>query len=383
MGDRGVAPVGGEPVPSDGRGTVINLHYMRFVAAALVLWAHVGHEVSTYMGGGVERYANAPFDLGIGVDIFFVISGFVMMLTIRARPVSFGAFIRDRLIRVAPLYWLCTSVLLAVALLSPSVVTHGATDYRHVVASYLFVPWPRADGTVYPLFSLGWTLNFEMFFYMILGLGLVVARRRVASMVAGTLVLLVLLHPLTMEAWPQLRFWTRPILVEFLLGIGLAQLYRTGFSVRPWIAIAMIVGALVWASVTYRLELPYDWGRPVSQGLAAFVICAAAVGTEGRLPRNAVFKVVALAGTASYALYLVHPFVIRPMRLFARGPFVEWPLLYMIATVVAAFVASVLVHLFVEKPLTTMLRRWVAGKRDVRVADAIPPAAQTLPTGGR
>jgi exopolysaccharide production protein ExoZ len=336
---------------------VANLQIMRFAAAALVLWGHIAHELKTYVGiDGVRGLANFPFDPGIGVDIFFVISGFVMMMTIHKQDINFSTFIRGRIFRVVPMYWICTTLVLIMSVLVPTTVVHKAVDWLQIAASYLFIPWLRQDGHSYPLFSLGWTLNYEMFFYLLLGCTLNVSHARPEILMALVLLFLVVLHVLLPPAWSLAYFLTQPIILEFLFGIVLFKLFDMNFRLRRASGILLCIMGFVWASFTYNVVLPHDFGRVLSQGLAAFMICAGAVATEGRWSRNYIYRRIELAGAASYSLYLTHPFVIRPMRLLSHGLLGRFPLCFAAFIAISAVAVSIVIYLVVEMPITKKLK---------------------------
>ena len=127
-----------------------------------------------------------------GVDLFFVISGFVMVY---ASERMFGRaggqlqFITRRLIRIVPLYWLVTPLYLVMALAIPAF--EKSYSVASVVASYLFIPWPRLDGIMQPLVGQGWTLNYEMFFYAIFAAAILAPRRIAVALASGVLIVAV------------------------------------------------------------------------------------------------------------------------------------------------------------------------------------------------
>nr|WP_232247679.1 acyltransferase family protein [Pseudomonas putida] len=109
-----------------------------------------------------------------GVDIFFVISGFVMWVTTEGKNKGIREFWVSRILRVAPLYWVFTCVLVAAALLMPSLFFNSrAVDPVFLLKSLFFIPALNPDvGDVTPVYTIGWTLTYEMFFYAIFGLSL-------------------------------------------------------------------------------------------------------------------------------------------------------------------------------------------------------------------
>lgn len=152
---------------------------LRFIAAALVVVAHATQAVSIRLQGGDGQ---SYWELGtFGVDIFFVISGFIMATTTNRMPggwVFALEFMRRRLIRIVPMYWIYTSLkLLAVGLVAGS-STKPFPTIDHIVASYFLVPYPDASGELWPVLPVGWTLTFELTFYIAFALAIATTRWR-------------------------------------------------------------------------------------------------------------------------------------------------------------------------------------------------------------
>ena len=137
----------------------LSIQYLRALAALGVVIFHASPADNPFMVGNA------------GVDIFFVISGFIMWSITEERPTSPAAFIRDRLIRIAPLYWLLTTLLVVGVLVRSKLFPNLKIDLPFVVGSYLFVPMrpPGSTGAdpIWPVLVQGWTLNYEMFFYVL------------------------------------------------------------------------------------------------------------------------------------------------------------------------------------------------------------------------
>src|SRR6185295_2076908 len=176
-----------------------------------------------------------------GVDLFFVISGFIMVyasdeLFARARAPSF--FLTRRLARIVPLYWAATAAALVCLVVFRYANALDQLTWQTLVASLLFVPWPRPDGMMLPVHMLGWTLNYEMFFYVVFAVALTLTRRN--AVVAVTALFLVLVIAGRLFALPQpLAFWCDPVILEFCFGMMIALAYREGF--RLWRAAAAVL----------------------------------------------------------------------------------------------------------------------------------------------
>jgi peptidoglycan/LPS O-acetylase OafA/YrhL len=316
----------------------------------LILVNHVQHEVSDLeIEPGFTRWS--PIMWGIGVDIFFVISGFVMCLLMEegaGKPGAAGYFLLRRLIRVAPPYWLFTTLMLLAIFLFSGSVSQQAPTLAEVVASYSFVPWPQESGAMRPVLSLGWTLNYELFFYLACTLSML--HRRGTAILAAVLISLTMLSPLVPDHLFVLRFWTDTIILDFVAGLVLGRLYLAGHRITRVVAAAMIASAvaasLVIASAPIGLALP----RPIALGVPALVICAAFALAPEFLGNGPVGRAIRVSGDASYALYLSHPFTIAVVGICWKPLAPAAPLSFIIVASAAAITISVLLHLRLEKP---------------------------------
>ncbi|HYF54521.1 MAG TPA: acyltransferase [Salinarimonas sp.] len=336
---------------------LVPLQALRAVAALMVAGQHALHDAGLLAERLGLAFVPASRTGQAGVDIFFVISGFVMVHASRGlfgEPGAARIFLARRIARVVPLYWLVTTLYLAVAIVAPALLNGAVLDPLFVAASYAFWPMAGPDGFAQPLYSLGWTLNYEMAFYALFALAIPFARdRAVAGLIAALLALVMLgrLLPLRLP----LSFWTDPIVLEFAAGmaLGLARAHglRLGSGVRAALA-GLAVGALV-LDVAFVPEVP----RIVAYGIpAALLVAAAGLGAAGGRPGRLALLGEHL-GDASYALYLVHPFAIRPLGLAAGAAGVVGPWSFLVLALAAALVASLVVHRWVERPLTGAARR--------------------------
>ncbi|MDE8346118.1 MAG: acyltransferase, partial [Acidocella sp.] len=215
-------------------GFLPNLQGLRALAAASVAFSHIAHDAlqNTAHPSHVVGMVSALMPWGAGVDIFFVISGFVI---VHASAPLFATghsglltFLQRRLARIVPLYWLMTAAFLAVLWLGHSAIHGDIGGWRYIIASFLFIPWPRPDGLMEPAFGLGWTLNFEMFFYLVFTPFLWLPRHLALPGAITAFAIFVAIghfHPFTT---PCLAFWSQPIILEFCTGMALAGLAARG-----------------------------------------------------------------------------------------------------------------------------------------------------------
>lgn len=345
---------------------------LRAFAALLVVVHHAQAEAATLAARTGAAFApSAWLPWPAGVDVFFVISGFII---VHASAPFYGRaggrrrFAAHRIARLVPLYWLVSAAYLGFGLAAPSLLSGegGVPDAARILASFLFVPTARPDGAVLPLYGLGWTLNYEMAFYALFALGLGFGRRGAVAWIVLALGGLVLAARLLASPPVPLAFWGDPIVLEFAFGAALALARAEGLRLGGLLRVALAAAglALLAASPAEPVLRPLDWGGP-----AALLVAAAALGRDrpdaarGGGVRARALAGAARLGDASYALYLLHPFVLRAVReaLLRTGlgsSFGPWPgLVLMVALTLPAALAA---HRFVERPLT----RWVRTRLD-------------------
>jgi exopolysaccharide production protein ExoZ len=274
------------------------LQILRGCAALMVLVGHIRAEAEHYFAvplpGGALPWTR-------GVDVFFVISGFIITLSARRfvnRPL---AFLGRRIWRVVPLYYVFTTLMVATLILAPGAIKDTAFDPAQILHSYGFLPHVREDGRIAPVLSLGWTLNYEMFFYILVTIAILLPNPML--WVGGALFALAGLGLIVRPESTMAAFWTNPLIVEFGFGIVIAQFWLAGWR-RPSLFHASFAGA----AACLLLIFLHQTGLPrfIAAGLPAALLIAAAtlLWPEVEVPNLGL-------GDASYALYLSHRFVLR------------------------------------------------------------------------
>jgi len=346
---------------------IYSLQALRAYAAISVMLGHGILEFHTTRGMAMPFN---EFPLIAGVDIFFVLSGFVMFHTageMFGRPGAVLEFWRKRFIRLVPLYWFFTSLMVGVLLFLGNHVRSTEFDVWNVISSYLFIPSERPGGRVAPVLSLGWTLNYEMFFYFTFGLFLLLGKRNGLMFLIFSFLSLIALTRLDDFGFVPLRFWGNSIILEFIFGVSLGVFRNRGhFQKSIPFCLAIFLLGLIVLLMGCDLDVP----RFVKGGLPATMLVYAALA----LPSSADRKIpawVILLGDSSYALYLCHRFVLRAVTmLFARVaiPAGHQLFLYVLATVAGSVILSIVVHKLIEGPLLKLLSN---GKRRADPEDAI------------
>ncbi|HEU5293423.1 MAG TPA: acyltransferase [Burkholderiaceae bacterium] len=300
-----------------------------------------------------------------GVDLFFVISGFIVCHVAAADP---GRFIVKRLIRVVPLYWLCTLALFAVAMVAPHLMGATRADWSELVKSLAFVPFMKSNGNVHPVLYLGWTLNYEMLFYALFALSLLVAPQRPQWVAAPLLFALIALGQLVTFDSVPLRFWSAPILIEFVYGMVAYRLWRSGAlaDLRPGFAVPLALSAMVLMVLLH----PDDAQRSWQWGVPALIVFVATLSLESRWRVPAWWLLI---GNASYSLYLTQAYVLQAIqkKVMPLDAFTPAKVATMVAAVLACCAVAVLFFKLIERPSNLWLRRRLLRKRlPMRAASA-------------
>jgi peptidoglycan/LPS O-acetylase OafA/YrhL len=348
------------------RPLLTNIQLLRFLAAAAVLAGHAGDLFLP----DASRFRVIPWSAG--VDIFFVISGFVMTYLTQGRFGEQGApraFLIRRFIRIVPPYWMFTTLMVATVLFFGEHVRNTRPDPAVIATSYLFVPWPRADGQLNPLLSQGWTLNYEAFFYLAFAAALFF--KRGLWWLTGAFLLLAAVHPAIPDGWVILKFWANPIILEFLGGIGLGLLFLRGQRLPLWGSFILAVAALALHVASSFMEAGL-LRRMVRIGIPAMLICASlALAPEPRSPGRLRRALVA-SGDSSYTLYLSHTFTLNAALLGWRAAGGAAPIFAMTLAMIASIAAAALAYRWIERPMTDALHS-VTGTARTRGVAAVAP----------
>lgn len=343
-----------------------NLQSLRALAAYLVVLLHCAPLLAPI---GVEadalKFGNA------GVHLFFVISGFIMVHT-TGPDTGAAEFLKKRVTKVAPLYWLVTIFVFGLAVAAPSLFEATRADPVELLKSLLFIPFEKSNGMMMPVVFVGWTLNYEMLFYLLFACGLIAGRLGV-WLVAAALAGLAALHPLT--GGGVAGFYTDPIVLEFAGGMMLGLAYRRFAHWRiglPALALLVAGAALLVAAQAFWPQLPLA----IAYGGPSMLIVGGALLAEkrGQVLRAPLIQTL---GAASYSIYLSHFFITdaaeKVLGLTRASPLIAGVLV--VGAFVGAGVGGVIVWRLVEDPATRLSRRLLLGPRAAPVAAATGQAA--------
>lgn len=339
-------------------GEMVSIQYLRGIAAFMVVLFHLEVQLSKL---GYEGYW--PQGLAAGVDIFFIISGFIMWVTTAGKAMTPANFWYRRIIRIVPLYWALTTLMIVIGLVAPQLVQVPTGDFGYLAASYFFVPSTNPiTGDVKPVVPLGWTLNYEMLFYVIFGL-LLLARPIVRFWgTVGVLFILVFGGAfLGLDRHTPIGYFTSGIMLEFAWGMGLGYVaHKTGLLSRMpsqigWLfvvlGLAFLAAFSADGSILHRVFI---------SAIPATLVVAGGLVIErnGRLPH---IRALHWLGDSSYSLYL-------SQLISLAAATVVWQKLglptttaglvaYCVFGTVVAVISGFLTYWLVEKPFLKIFRK--------------------------
>ena len=316
---------------------IASIQYLRAIAAISVLCFHVSE---TY---GLEFKTGAS-----GVDIFFVISGFIMWVTTEGKPVGPQKFMLRRLIRIVPLYWIATAATFLVAVLKPQFFFNSNSSIGNLIGSLFFLPIIK-DEALHPVVEQGWTLSYEIFFYLIFSISLLLPEFRRFWFLMAALVTVVIAHYLLPSGYA--RVFTEPVILEFAAGVVIGRLWKQGFRLSFRAAIGLMIAGFV---LLLASDLMAHFDRAVRWGVPAVLLLSGAVFAERErgVPKLAFLHFL---GDASYSIYIWHVLTgIMVMALLLRlgVPYAVQPAFVALGSLAFAIVC----YLYIERPIVRKTR---------------------------
>lgn len=347
---------------------LLNIQALRGIAILAVVMFHLTSIERKYGGGAVMLPDWLDFGQ-FGVDLFFVISGFVMMVVAGSRSGRAEAirFLYHRVARIYPPYWFYSALLLLVLYVKPDWITGASGRSIDIPASFLLLP---QDGL--PLLIVGWTLIHEMYFYLVFFfiVWLTPVNRRMHALAIWLLAVVFfnLAFPDGTATW---RLTTSPLTLEFMSGCliaryGLVNKSALRHSLPRIAAISVLLS--VFAYLSYRETTgiigPEGWWRLLIFGLPATLIVLAAVRAEqsGMM----IWPRFGRLGDASYSTYLTHVLVLsllgKVWAPFALPGLLD-NLVILPTLLLLALVAGELSYRYIEQPMLAESRKWYPERR--------------------
>ena len=347
---------------------LLNVQILRAFAALFVVVFHCGLEMERIAEATVRVRLFDHVRWSLGVSLFFTISGFIMVVTCYrsfGKPGEAWKFMKRRLLRIAPIYWLLTCAMLAVTVVAPSLIRVPIDDPFAFPLSLLFWPFARPDGEIRPLVTPGWTLNLEVYFYVVFAAGLLLDRWKGLALVIFAILGVCAVRGGGMVGAIPLTFWGDPIVLGFVFGMGVGALYMNGFRLSGTPALMLIVLGTGLSFNSIYQTMPEDMlvARLALSLPATLVLAGASFGPQVDAGKM-VWRGLIIIGDASYSLYLVHEFFLRPLRLgWMRFIGDALPLsAFLFAGIALSIAAGLVCYYCIERPMD----RWLRSRLDAR-----------------
>ncbi|MDB5702001.1 MAG: acyltransferase 3 family protein [Sphingomonadales bacterium] len=338
----------------------------RGVAAMMVVMYHASRIVAEPRFWSHPPFANLFENFNVGVDFFFVLSGFIISWAHwkdLGQPARADNYIRKRFLRIYPPYW---------GILFPLILFYAVSgggdasqrDPLNMVLSIFLTPNPD-----HPVLGVAWTLTYEIFFYALFTVFIVYGRAWMLILPPWALAIVVahVFHP--SMVFPA-SFFLSPFNLDFIGGVWIAALLRRGHVPYPKLLAAIgAAGFFAFLGVS-GIQDDELVGR-LAFGSMAMLFVIGTVERERRRPSTALPRHLAVFGASSYALYLIHPLILIATcqvlsRILGRSIPGEWAILIM---AIAAALGGIAYHLIVERKLIAITRPWVARNLRPIVAD--------------
>lgn len=338
------------------------IQIFRFIAALMVIILHSTYYTYERLNAGITIYNQGAH----GVRLFFVISGLVMVLSsenLKGKANGWKIFSIKRIIRIVPIYWIIMTYKLFVLIFASSLVYHTKMDIGYILKSYFFIPALNVDGKLSPLLGVGWTLNFEMFFYLMFTIAL-------AFQINTILLMSLIFIPLSVlsfysnNTWPDFRFYANPIVLDFLYGMIAGQLILSDKKLPKIIAFPIIFIGLLYLFFP-KNDILISSGLYTNEnfiiGIVAFLViysCASIENMGASKPAWLIYL-----GGASYSLYLIHPVVAPIVPSLLKVVNLKWSILSVVLSVLFAIAAGTVFYKYCETPITKFFSAWAKKRK--------------------
>jgi exopolysaccharide production protein ExoZ len=348
-----------------------SIQFLRYIAALLVVVSHAFQVFDKKVLGVASSEGWMPGTFG--VDVFFIISGFVMASSSRmfeAKPVLPSEFLLRRFSRIIPLYWLAIFMKVFLLLSLAGGGSQGRITGESVAFSLMFVPYSHGGGDFSPVLPVGWTLNYEMFFYIVFALGLAfrqyffsqVQPWMVVSIFVVVVFALISIVGIFAAADSMFLFWGRSVIWEFIAGMLLWYVVRRNWHTFSPIPIVLALIGLVeifWYQSAHFQSLSLN--RASSWGVVAFFLVWSTIYFEPVFERF-IRSPAQFGGDVSYSMYLGHTFVLPVLGILAQ----KYGFGLFLLTCLSVFLSTAfafLVFRYVERPLLKNFAQLIGVRR--------------------
>ena len=345
--------------------TLQSIHFLRGLASVMVVLIHALGSVTLKFPGEhsalPRSFEDYLYVCSASVDFFFLISGFTMFYVYAkdfGRPYAWFDFFIRRAIRIIPMYWLISALYVAILLFAPSLFSTLKFQLVHTIESFIFIPTTNSAGENFPVVNIGWTLWYEMYFYLLFGVCML-GTVQFALWAMGILFFLSVVAGYVIQSTsPALYVYLNQLVLEFFIGGLAGYLVLQGRRFRvPFAWALVLIGLAIFVSQFLFGE--WQAGRILTRGFPALLILVGLVSLE----MNSKFACPRWAiriGDECYSLYLIHSVV---LAVFFKAIFAVGVTRWFSVDVCVFFAVAIAIlggrtfYTFCEKPATRELNR--------------------------
>lgn len=331
-----------------------SIQMLRGIAALLVAFAHL-HSVESKMGGSII-FGDWALNGFFGVDLFFVISGFIMVFISHNKKYSLKTihnFIGLRLFRIYPLWWLVCGAVFIIYIIRPDLVYQNTINQPNILKSFLLLPQESL-----PLHAIGWTLINELYFYFVFSVFLLFKRKYLPYLlfIWGIISYVFAMFFYETERHPVILLILSPMNLEFIFGAFAALFYLEKINLNSKLLISIALVALFLISANNMPNPNENFNSQLYRALFYSIPCAllllGLVNAEKNNFNPPHFLV--FIGNISYSFYLIHVLIFsaigRIAARFSSDGIIDNLFFSIIAIAITIFV-SYISYRFFEKPI--------------------------------
>ena len=315
-----------------------NIQTLRFISAFFVILVHL-----PLFGFGAW-----------GVDIFFIISGFIICYI---TDQSYDNFLTKRLIRIVPIYWALTFIIFLISIFFPFLLNNTSANYIHLFKSLFFIPFDKNGIGHFPVLFLGWSLNYELLFYLIFFISIKINYKYREYICSALIILLYLISKIFAENNFIFKVYSNSIILEFIYGMFAYKLYLNKTSLVDFFKFNH-KGIVVYSSIiiaTFFLNY-YNFPRVLSYGIPSLLLFIFFLFS---LKENFFHNNFVLLGDSSYVIYLIHPYIIqffyKLINIDQSNLFLN--LIFSLISICLIMLISIFIHIYFERKLSNLLKK--------------------------
>lgn len=329
---------------------LISIQFLRAYASIIVVLHHIVYKDKIY-GNNILDF----FTFGeIGVDIFFIISGYIMMYSTHKRNISAKNFMINRITRIIPLYWTLTFVALAIYFVLPGKVNASGGE-TVILESFLLLP---TEGKY--LIQNGWTLKYEFIFYIIFMISLFLDNKRfILIIITGLFLFGIIIEPTNV----YLKSISNNLILEFLFGILLYLMYYKYKKDNLILSIVLVILSVL-TLFYFKENIEIIKYRAIYYGIPALLFSAGILLVENKLHK--IQNIILILGNSSYSLYLIHPFILVANAMLFKKFYNEtllFDVIFIISMLISSIIFGILTYKYIEIKQINYLKSKLRSKK--------------------